>query len=67
MKYIMGTAQLGVNYGINNHAGKPDTQTALNMLDYAWNLGVRTLDTASAYGDAELLIGRYQKTTGNFF
>lgn len=64
---VLGTAQLGQEYGIHNLSGKPSEETAYQILDYAWRHGVRTLDTAGAYGDAENLIGKYQETTGHFF
>lgn len=64
---VLGTAQLGQEYGIHNLSGKPSEETAYQILDYAWCHGVRTLDTAGAYGDAENLIGKYQETTGHFF
>ena len=31
MKIILGTAQLGFNYGITNKTGKPDLDTALKL------------------------------------
>ena len=58
-KLILGTAQLGLDYGINNSAGKPDEAAALAILDAAWDLGLRMLDTASAYGDAIALVGQW--------
>lgn len=67
MKYIMGTVQLGLDYGINNHSGKPDCNKALQILERAWDLGVRMLDTAAAYGDAEAVIGEFHKISGNAF
>jgi aryl-alcohol dehydrogenase-like predicted oxidoreductase len=32
---------------------------AERLLDRAWDLGVRTFDTAAVYGDSELLLGRW--------
>jgi aryl-alcohol dehydrogenase-like predicted oxidoreductase len=32
---------------------------AERLLDRAWDLGIRTFDTAAIYGDSELLIGRW--------
>lgn len=64
---ILGTVELGLNYGINNKLGKPTRTQAFELLDTTWNLGIRELDTAVAYGDAEEIIGTYQKETGHQF
>ena len=56
-EFVLGTAQLGMNYGRVNEAGKPTTPGAVEMLRYAINHGVTALDTARAYGEAEGLIG----------
>ena len=56
-RLVLGTAQLGMNYGRVNKAGKPTKKTAVEMLRYAVAHGVTALDTARAYGDAEFLIG----------
>lgn len=36
----LGTAQLGLNYGINNAAGKPDEETAFALLQTACDGGI---------------------------
>ncbi len=54
----LGTAQLGQSYGIANRTGQPDEETADAVLELAWRLGIRYLDTAQAYGRAEEIIGR---------
>lgn len=64
---ILGTVQLGLNYGINNSIGKPSLPDAFEILDFAWKNGVRYLDTADAYGDAQSIIGLYQEETQNRF
>ncbi|NBK93789.1 aldo/keto reductase [bacterium 1XD21-13] len=56
---ILGTVQLGISYGINNKNGKPELEEAFNILDYAYDHGITTLDTGPMYGDAENIIGRY--------
>lgn len=58
----LGTVQLGVNYGINNDAGKPDREASMKILDCALAAGVNALDTAAAYGDSEEIIGQWLKT-----
>ena len=57
----LGTVQLGMNYGIANNAGKPDEKKSFAILRTALEGGVTTLDTARAYGDSELVIGRFLK------
>jgi len=66
-KIILGTVQLGINYGINNNEGKPNSEVAKDILEYAFRNGVKKLDTATAYGDAQKLIGEYQKDSQNVF
>jgi len=58
-KICLGTAQFGMDYGIANKNGKPSRDTVFDILDYAHSTGIRTLDTASEYGDSESLIGEY--------
>ena len=57
----LGTVQLGMNYGIANNAGKPDEEKSFAILRTALEGGVTALDTARAYGDSELVIGRFLK------
>lgn len=61
-KIALGTVQLGMDYGINNKRGKPSRQESLAILDRAYERGIRTFDTAAAYGDAEEIIGEFMKT-----
>ncbi|MAU58226.1 MAG: hypothetical protein CMC33_01020 [Flavobacteriaceae bacterium] len=60
-KLILGTVQLGTKYGINNSSGQPDMNESLKILDKAYHLGVRSLDTAESYGDSYKIIGQYHK------
>jgi len=55
----LGTAQLGLNYGIANRVGMMSTRQAFKILDAAWANGIRALDTAPAYGKSEERIGKY--------
>lgn len=67
-KLILGTAQLGLNYGINNIIGKPAFEEANQILELAFEKGIRTLDTAGAYGDSHRVIGNYHnKNSKNKF
>lgn len=64
MKLVLGTAQFGMNYGVNNRRGKPPRAECLNMLKTAWDSGVRIYDTAWAYGDAEEVLGDFVREYG---
>ncbi len=66
-KIVLGTVQLGIDYGINNKAGKPSKQLAYTILETAWEKGISILDTADAYGDAQTLIGEYHKLNNTVF
>ncbi len=55
----LGTAQLGMAYGVSNIKGQPSQGAALAILDRAAQLGITTIDTARAYGDAEVRIGKW--------
>lgn len=55
-KIILGTVQFGCEYGINS-AGHPDTDMVREILKEADRSGIRTLDTSSAYGNAESVLG----------
>ena len=61
-KIILGTAQFGLNYGINNFNGKIPDKEIFKILDFAYASGIKTLDTAPSYGNSETLIGEYLKS-----
>jgi aryl-alcohol dehydrogenase-like predicted oxidoreductase len=56
---ILGTAQWGSAYGVTNEAGRLDDGTLVELIAVAEELGIRGLDTAPVYGDAEERIGRW--------
>ena len=60
-RLILGTVQFGLAYGINNRRGQVDAAEVANMLDYAHAQGIRTLDTADAYGSAAARIGDFHR------
>ena len=62
MKLILGTAQFGLDYGINNRSGQPDVERVFKMLELAAAGGIEILDTADAYGNAAELLGEFNKT-----
>ncbi len=55
---ILGTVQLGMNYGVANVNGQPDYATARDIVQTAWQNGVREFDTAIGYGESETILGR---------
>lgn len=57
-RLTLGSAQWGMPYGIANHAGPPSDEALDAMLALAHEAGVRTIDTARAYGASEARIGQ---------
>jgi aryl-alcohol dehydrogenase-like predicted oxidoreductase len=57
MKLALGTVQFGLDYGISNSSGKTTIEDAVLILNMAKNAGIDTVDTASAYGDSEEVLG----------
>jgi len=60
---VLGTAQLGMDYGITNVSGKPGREAAFRILSTAWERGVVRFDTAPGYGSEELL-GEFTRAHG---
>ena len=63
-RLMLGTAQFGLDYGISNDLGQVPEDAAFAILDRAGTFGIRLLDTAPAYGNAEDLLGRYMRQSG---
>ncbi len=62
MELCLGTVQFGMRYGIRNEIGRqPSWEESFSMLDYAAESGITTIDTARAYGEAELVLGEWIK------
>ncbi len=61
MKIILGTVQWGLNYGISNKNGIPSINELNEILSFAKRVGIKMLDTASSYGEAEDKIGNNSK------
>jgi aryl-alcohol dehydrogenase-like predicted oxidoreductase len=55
----LGTAQFGLDYGVSNRAGRPSEGEIAAILARAVEAGIGYLDTAPAYGEAEILVGRH--------
>lgn len=60
-RIALGTAQFGMDYGINNKRGKIPAPEAYKILTLAIESNVDTLDTAIAYKDSEEILGRFMK------
>jgi aryl-alcohol dehydrogenase-like predicted oxidoreductase len=63
-KLVLGTAQLGLKYGISNKSGKPSKAESFKILDFAYKNGISIFDTAHAYGDAENILGEFLQKKG---
>ncbi len=55
--WVLGTVQLGGDYGAANTTGQPPLGVAREILREAARLGVTHLDTAAAYGTSEERVG----------
>ena len=57
-KLALGTAQFGMDYGINSIRGKVEPKEVQNILRYAKSVDINFLDTAPTYGNSEKVLGR---------
>ncbi len=57
-RLVLGTAQIGLDYGIINNVGMPSYAQAVEIVSCAWENGIRAFDTAQAYGQSEKTLGR---------
>jgi len=62
-KLVLGTAQLGLDYGIANKEGRPSEKEAFKIMKYAVEREIFYFDTAYSYGNSEIIIGKFL----NFF
>lgn len=56
-KIGLGTVQFGIPYGISNKYGQTPEAEVSQILNYANEVGIDILDTASAYGNSEKVLG----------
>lgn len=56
-RIALGSAQFGLDYGVNNRRGMVSAGEVGSILENAWNYGIDTLDTAHAYGQSETRLG----------
>ncbi len=57
-KIGLGTVQFGIPYGVTNSNGQTPADEVTKILQYASANAIDTLDTASAYGNAEETLGQ---------
>ena len=57
-KIGLGTVQFGLNYGISNKLGQTNFKDSFEIVNKAKNNGINLLDTASSYGNSEILLGK---------
>lgn len=58
-KIGIGTVQFGTNYGISNNTGQTTPGEINKILSFSLENGINTIDTASAYGEAEDILGTF--------
>lgn len=54
----LGTAQLGLPYGIANRRGQVSPAEVRDIVDFARSVGLDLIDTAVSYGDSEVRLGQ---------
>ncbi len=57
-KLMLGTVQLGLDYGIANDRGKVPYETSRDMIEFALESGINAFDTAPNYGVSEEVVGK---------
>lgn len=60
-KIGLGSVQFGIPYGISNTGGKTSMEEVERILDLAFKHQINVIDTASAYGTAEKVLGDFHK------
>ncbi len=63
-KFVLGTANLGSTYGINNPKQFSEERSR-SVINHAIRHGINTFDTAAEYGSAEELIGASVNSIAN--
>ena len=64
-RLVLGTAQLGMSYGIANKSGQPDQGEADSIVATALVSGINLFDTAQDYGNSEHVLGNALLASGN--
>jgi len=63
-RLVLGTAQIGMDYGIANVKGQPGESLASEIVKTARAHGVNCFDTAQAYGSSEIVLGKALRYRG---
>ena len=58
MELCLGTVQFGMDYGIFD-TPKKQPDYCISCIDYATQNGINAIDTATAYGIAEEIVGNF--------
>lgn len=66
MKLSLGTAQFGQQYGIANKTGRLSEKDVQEIIEFAHRIGIKFIDTAYMYGEAEVILGRNLPARHNF-
>lgn len=61
-KITLGTVQMGTIYGIANKHGQPGIEDSHSLLKYALDNGIQSIDTARIYGNAEEVVGSFDRS-----
>lgn len=65
-RLALGTAQLGMPYGLARPAAVVSREQAREILSVAWDGGIDLLDTAATYGDSEAVIAAERPAGSSF-
>ncbi len=66
-KIALGSAQFGLDYGINNKTGKIPREDVYKILDSLMENKIEFIDTAQAYGESENILGSYIRENNSSF
>jgi len=66
MRFALGTAQFGADYGVSNSTGRVHPDAVREILEAASAAGVDLLDTAHLYGTAEAVLGEASAASAEF-
>jgi aryl-alcohol dehydrogenase-like predicted oxidoreductase len=59
-KLVIGSAQFGLNYGINNINGIVQESDVFKILDFMLSNKINEIDTSYLYGNSENVLGKYK-------
>ena len=65
-KFIVGSAQFGMEYGVTNNSGIISNNEAQNIVETCLKSGIRLFDTAKSYGTSEVTLGKFSSEDIDF-